>query len=96
MKNFKIILATISSIFLLRCSTVEEISLSSLFNQKTESIKQSMDSFNQVFELPPKTKLENVSIDSSNSLISIEFSKSLAVVPLREDNVNEIYKLLPE
>ena len=96
MKNLRIILAVISSFFFLKCSTTEEISLNDEFMQRTESFKQNIDSLNQSFNLPKNTKLENALIDTTNNIISIEFNRNFAVIPFREENVNEINKIVKD
>src|SRR5512145_264521 len=96
MKNYKIILMAVSTILLLKCSTIEEVSVNGEFTQRTESFKQNIDSLNQIFSLPKNTKLDNAFIDTANNSILIEFNKYFSVIPLRDDNVNEIYKFVRE
>ncbi|MBK7499076.1 MAG: xanthan lyase [Ignavibacteriales bacterium] len=96
MKNLRIILAVISTFFFLKCSTTEEISLNDEFMQRTESFKQNIDSLNQIFNLQKNTKLENALIDTTNNIISLEFNRNFAVIPFREENVNEINKIVKD
>jgi hypothetical protein len=96
MKKLKIILIVFSSILIFKCSTVEESSLLGEFSERTESFKGNIDSLNQIFKLPKNTKLDNSFIDTANNSISLEFNKNFAVIPLREDNVNEIYKFVKD
>ncbi len=81
----------IMSLFFIKCSTVEEISLNDEFNYKTDLILGSIDSLNQDLKLPKNTKIESVSLDTLSKSISISFNKNLAVVPMRDDNVKKIY-----
>ena len=96
MKNIKLFLILITAFIFIKCSSVEEISLQDEFEYKSELFTANLDSFKQEFKLPTGTKVESAVIDSSDSTISIEFNRNFAVVPLREENVNEIYKFVKE
>ncbi len=92
MKILKIIVITIASILIIKCSSTEEVALIEDFDYKTELYRQSLDSINQSLELPLNTKLINSIIDTVGKTISLTFNKNLTVVPLRIENVNKIYK----
>ncbi len=94
MKNFKIILAVISSFLFFKCSSIEEVSLNDEFILRSEAFKQNIDSLNQMLNLPKNTKLENALIDTTNNIISLEFNRNFAIIPLREENVSEINKIV--
>ncbi len=96
MKNIKLFLILISAIIFIKCSSVKDISLQDEFENKSELFSTNIDSFKQEFNLPAGTKVESAVIDSSDSTISIEFNRNFAVVPLREENVNGIYKFVKE
>jgi hypothetical protein len=96
MKKIKLTLLVISAIIFIKCSSVEEISLQDEFVNKSELFNANIDSFKQEFKLPAGTKVESTVIDSSDSTISIEFNRNFAVIPLREENVNKIYKFVKE
>lgn len=94
MKNTLLIFLIIASTLFIKCSSVEEISLQDEFDIKSNLFIENLDSLKQEFNIPLSTKLESVVIDSSDSSISITFNKNFAVVPFREENVNEIYKFV--
>ena len=94
MKNILLTLLIITSEFFIKCSSVEEVSSQNEFEIKSNLFRENLDSLKQEFKLPSSTKLESVVIDSSDSTISITFNKNFAVVPFREENVNEIYKFI--
>jgi len=91
MKKKSISFLIITSLLFIKCSTVEEISLNEEFNYRTDLILESIDSLNQNLKLPTSTKIESVSMDTLNKSISISFNKNFAVIPLRDENVKEIY-----
>lgn len=91
MKNFKLIILFLLLLLILKCSSVEDISLKNEFDASTELLKQDLDSIKQILKLPNGTRIESAVIDSASKTISVSFNKNLAVIPLREQNVNEIY-----
>jgi hypothetical protein len=94
MKIIKLTILFISALLFIKCSSVEEVSSQNEFEIKSNLFRENLDSLKQEFKLPSSTKLESVVIDSSDSTISITFNKNFAVVPFREENVNEIYKFV--
>jgi len=94
MKNLKLTLLIITSIIFLKCSSVQEVSLTDEFTSKSDLFTENIDSFKQEFNLPASTKLENANIDSLDNTITIAFNRNFAVVPFREENVNEIYRFV--
>jgi len=94
MKNLKLTLLIITSIIFLKCSSVQEMSLTDEFTNKSDLFTENIDSFKQEFNLPASTKLENANIDSLDNTITITFNRNFAVVPFREENVNEIYRFV--
>ena len=96
MKNFKLFLLITISIIFIKCSSVPEISLNDEFVIKSDLFTANIDSFKLKYKLPAVTNVESAVIDSSDSTISIEFNKYFAVIPLREENVDEIYKFIKD
>ncbi|HPN39695.1 MAG TPA: hypothetical protein PL041_14955, partial [Melioribacteraceae bacterium] len=47
-------------------------------------------------DFPPYTKIDTVVVDNLNKLITINFSKELSYIALREDNVKSYYSILKE
>lgn len=91
MKKIKLAILIITAFIFIKCTSVEEISLQDEFLLKSDVFITNIDSFKSEFKLPASTKVESTIIDSSDSTISIEFNKNFAVIPFREENVNEIY-----
>lgn len=91
MKKIKLAILIITAFIFIKCTSVEEISLQDEFLIKSDVFITNIDSFKSEFKLPASTKVESTVIDSSDSTISIEFNKNFAVIPFREENVNEIY-----
>lgn len=91
MKKIKSAILIITAFIFIKCTSVEEISLQDEFLIKSDVFITNIDSFKSEFKLPASTKVESTVIDSSDSTISIEFNKNFAVIPFREENVNEIY-----
>ncbi len=94
MKIFKLLLLFTISIIFIKCSSVPEISLNDEFVIKSDFFIANIDSFNQEFNLPRSTRLESFSVDSSDSIISLSFNRNFALIPLREENVDLIYKFV--
>lgn len=91
MKKIILAILIITAFIFIKCTSVEEISLQDEFLLKSDVFITNIDSFKSEFKLLASTKVESTIIDSSDSTISIEFNKNFAVIPFREENVNEIY-----
>jgi len=44
------------------------------------------------FQLPPRTRVDTVKIDSTKKLVEVYFSDAFSTIPYRNDNVNEVYR----
>jgi hypothetical protein len=94
MKIIRICIFVLTALLFIKCSSVEEVSSQNEFEIKSNLFIENLDSLKQEFKLPANTKLESVVIDSSDSTISITFNRNFAVVPFREENVNDIYRFI--
>ena len=65
MKNIKFSLLIITSLLLVKCSSIPEISINDEFENKSNLFIENIDVFKQEFKLPAGTKLENANLDSS-------------------------------
>ena len=92
MKSIKLFLTVLLSLIFLSCSTIEEVTLNNVFTEKVTSFRESIDSLKEILNLPRNVKLEDSSIDTLKKSITLEFSKDFAVIPFRENNVDNIYK----
>lgn len=92
MKYLKLVPLAAIFIFIIRCSSVKELTTADRFEIQTAQLKENLDSFKKQFSLPKSTKVESTSIDTINKKITIDFSKDFAVIPLREENVKNIYQ----
>ena len=91
MKKIILAILIITAFIFIKCTSVEEISLQDEFLLKSDVFITNIDSFKSEFKLLASTKVESTIIYSSDSTISMEFNKNFAVIPFREENVNEIY-----
>ena len=78
-------------LFFMSCSSGPELSLNEKFDETTKNYEEQFSLLKKEFSLPKSTKIENAKIDSLNGFIRIDLSKDFAMIPLREQNVDEIY-----
>jgi hypothetical protein len=91
--NTKIILLVLPLIILMiNCSAVKELSLQDKFEIQTQLFKDNLKSINEQFSLPKSTKVESFLLDTLNKTITVNLNKDFASIPLRDENVNNIYE----
>lgn len=88
-KNFFSI--SLSLLFLIGCSSVEELTLKDIFNQTAEKYQNQFDLIKKELSIPRSAKIESAEIDSVSKEIKLKLSREFAVISLREDNVQKIY-----
>jgi len=92
LKNISLFLL-LSVILLQNCSTEKNISKEfNLFEQSKQEFLSDLKSGKFDFSLPAGTKLTSMNYDENRKLLEINFNDRFGVVPMREDNVNLIYK----
>lgn len=74
------------------CSSVKELTTSEKFQLQSHQLKEELNSIKKDFNLPKSTKIDNLLIDTLNKKIIVDFNRDLSFIPLREENVSEIYK----
>jgi hypothetical protein len=89
----KIIFFVFPIIFLIvNCSSVKELTLQEKFEKQTELAKNNFDYIKSLLSLPKSSKITNTSIDTISKKVKIDMNRDLAFIPLRDDNVKEIYE----
>lgn len=94
----KILGLSISVIFFLMigCSGVSELSLEESFLQKQNQFIDQIDHFKLKNNLPRSTRIQNISVDHKSKLIKIDFNRDFSYIPLREENVKNVYTYVKE
>lgn len=91
MKNYFSFLSLLLAVTIASCTTVKHITTEELFTVKKQEFLQNVNSIKNELNIPRNTKVENVEADHTNRQIKIHFSRDLASIPLRPENVEEIY-----
>lgn len=87
MNKIKRIILLLAAIIISSCSTSELINLESEFDLYNSNLLSKIDSIKQVHNLSKYIKLNTTEFDTIKKTITVEFSKDLASMPLREKNV---------
>lgn len=85
MQKIKIFFLLLTFLFINSCSTSEEITLQSEFDYCKSNFVSQLDVIKQEFSLSKFVKLNNVLFDSVNKTITVQFSRELASLPVREE-----------
>ncbi|MFZ2323871.1 MAG: hypothetical protein WAV89_09255 [Ignavibacteriaceae bacterium] len=91
MKKYYLAPAFLVFVFIYSCSSVKDLTLSDKFEIQSQSFKENFNSIKKEFHLAKSTNLDKTLIDTVNKKIIIYLNKDFAVIPLRNENVNEIY-----
>ena len=91
MTKFKILLSVCLIIFISGCATQEVLKENVSIYNKLNEFKADFTKGNLAFEIPDRSKVDTIIVDSVNKDIQINLSKEFAAQPFREDNINQIY-----
>jgi hypothetical protein len=84
MQKIKISLLFLTLLFINSCSTSGVITLQSEFDYCNSNFASQLDAIKNDFKLSRFVKLNNVLLDSVDKTITVQFSKELASLPVRE------------
>lgn len=85
MQKIKIFFLSLVLLFINSCSTSEVITLQSEFDYCNADFISHLDIIKHDFNLSKYVKLNDVLFDSVNKIITVQFSKELASLPIREE-----------
>lgn len=94
MKLFRISAFSFILFVIFSCSSVKELTTTERFEFQSNNLKEELPQIKKDFNLPKSTKIENLQIDTLNKKIIVNFSRDFSFIPLRENNVANIYKLI--
>ncbi|MGA3244671.1 MAG: xanthan lyase [Bacteroidota bacterium] len=95
MKTFRIpfLLSLLVSFVLSGCGILRTLGLSRPTPvEKIAEFKSDVLAKKFTFELPPRTRVDTVKIDSARKIVEVYFNDAFAGIPYRNDNVKEVYR----
>ncbi len=60
--------------------------------EKIAEFKSEVAAKKFTFELPPRTRIDTVKVDSAKKIVEVHFNDAFAGIPYRNDNVKEVYR----